>query len=152
MIHCEPKSVLSWNFELSGNDFKASVKLNRLKEEGTILLNNTTFTVQKNGLFKGQWSLLKEGQEIASAIKTAALFRAFEVKTSTGDYEVIAESSMKRSFLIKNKNKVIGSITPNSAFTRKARIEMEVNDSDAQLVVFAFWLTIMMWRRASRSG
>ncbi|MFK7844416.1 MAG: hypothetical protein AB8G77_03875 [Rhodothermales bacterium] len=144
--------MLSWNYELTGKGFQAFVRLRTIKEEGSILLSGREYTIQKNGLFKGHWSLILDGKEIGSAEKTAAMFRAFQVTGFPGDYTVIAKSAWKRRFQIKQSDKVVGNVFPDHAFSRKAQIDIDVSDHDHLLIAFTFWLVILTWRRANGGG
>ena len=149
MIRCLPKGVCSWDFILEKDGIWAEVNFARLKEKGTIEMGEHVFEIHKNGPLSGEWTLLQDGQEVASANKVSVFKRTFEVRKGLDEWQLRAESVLGRSFLIIRSNQAIGRIAPMHGLTRRSTIEMYVTEYDTEIVAFSFWLVILMWRRAA---
>ncbi|MEM8487891.1 MAG: hypothetical protein AAF564_20235 [Bacteroidota bacterium] len=149
-IRCLPKGICSWNFNLSGEAFAADVAFNLMSEQGQILLDGLVFEVVKPTMFDGHWKLEYKDQEVASASKTTALLRVFEVSSVEAVFSVRPAFAMSNSFLIEQDGVVMGRIVPDHMFTRRATIHMD-HEMQPHHVAFAFWLTVLMRRRAAQS-
>ena len=152
MIRCLPKGVCSWDFVLDQDGLLAEVSFKLWSEKGVIERRGRVLDIHKNGLFSGEWSLLHEGQEVATADKASAFQRRFEIKKGLDEWQLRPESALGRSFLILRSNEAIGRIAPMHPFTRRATIEMYVPEYDADLMTFCFWLVVLTWRRAASGG
>lgn len=152
MIRCLPKGVCSWNFILEGDGILAELTYGSFKEKGTIVLNGYSYEVNKPSMMSGEWTLTQAGREIATARKESVFKRTFSVTMGLDEWQLRAESSLGRSFLIVRSNKMIGQISPMHPFTRRAKIEMVNPEYDGKLVAFSFWLVALMWRRAASSS
>jgi hypothetical protein len=71
--------------------------------------------------------------------------------TGIDRFQLKASSAFTRAFEIKCDDRRVGTIRPDHAFTRRAEIECaEVVPERIQL--FAFWLTVLAWRRAANNN
>lgn len=162
VIRCLPKGVCSWNFLLDGNGETADLKIDWGKEQGTITIDGTVLNVLKHGVFSGRWTLEVDDMVIASAQKKDALRSSFQLEDATGVMTLKAISAFGRSYQLFAGSNVVATIQPDHAFTRRASITIHTKalhtkalhteashagDLAFNTVVFAFWLTILMWKR-----
>ncbi len=151
-LSCIPESICSWDYRIEGATAGyAAVSFNFMSEEGTVSLGSTEYSVCKEGMFQGRWTLNLHGRQVAEAIKQSAFFRSFEVQINGIDLTAEAESPLVRSFGILDGGRTVGSIRPVHPFTRRAEIECSSAVPElAQL--FCFWLTALCWRRQHKSS
>lgn len=152
MLTCTPKSICSWNFQIYGTTPRpADVTFNFMTEQGSISLGRMEFSVRKHGWLSGHWSLEHGGAAYADARKPSALFRAFEISCGPAQHTVKAQSTFTRCFNILTNNRVVGTIQPVHAFTRRAVIECDASVPETTQL-FAFWLAVLTWKRAADSN
>ena len=152
MIRCTPKGICSWNFFLDDDDHHASLDFNWFGEQGAITADGIPFEVIKHGVFSGHWTLDHNRQSVASAQKSSAFTRTFEVRTANDSLVVCAESAFGRGFRIERSGEVIATIRPDHAFTRRATIKILAQKWDFPTICFAFWLVALIWRREASSS
>jgi hypothetical protein len=152
MIRCIPRGICSWNFVLDGAGHQGILELGWMGEQGAITVDGIPFDIQKHGMFSGRWTLNHEGQEVASAQKSTAFTRTFEIQDPSGELVLRAESALGRSFRLERSDDVIATVRPDHAFTRRASIEILTKQWDLPTVYFSFWLVALMWRRAAQSN
>jgi hypothetical protein len=152
MIRCKPKGLCSWDFFLDGEGHRASVEFNWVGEQGAIVADSTPFDVLKHGVFSGHWTLEHDGVAVASAQKSSAFTRTFEIQKGDDTLVLCAESALGRSFRVDHAGEAIATITPDHAFTRRATIETLTDKVDFLTLAFAFWLVVLTWRRQASNG
>jgi hypothetical protein len=129
------------------------LEFNLMSEQGTLIADGAHLEIRKHGVLSGNWTLDGSGREIASAQKSSAFTRAFEIESPMGSLVLRAESAFTRRFVVERSGNVIAIISPDHAFTRRARIETLARDLDFPTLCFSFWLAALTWRRAaSRSS
>lgn len=149
MIHCVPRGLCSWRFILGGDGHAAETEINWVGEQGSLLIDGTFHEVRKLGWLSGEWELVDGVSVIAHARKPSAFTRTFELTGQAGQSVLSAQSAFGRTM------ELIGSdancvIAPAHPFTRRATIEGGVRDF--RIVSFAFWLTVLTWRRSANSN
>src|SRR5262249_5602425 len=88
----------------------------------------------------------------ASAQKSSAFTRTFEIESAHEILVLRAESAFGRSFLVERSGDVIATIRPDHAFTRRATIDVLARKWHFSTICFAFWLVVITWRRAASSA
>lgn len=152
IIRCLPRSLCSWNFDLSGQSHRGSIDLEWVGEQGTITADETRFRVAKHGLMSGRWSLNHDDAEVVTAQKQSVFTRSFEIDAPDGELFLHAESALTRSFVLERAGATIATIRPDHPFTRRAKIEVLTPEWDSPTIFFSFWLVVLMWRRAAQSS
>jgi hypothetical protein len=152
MISCKPKGLCSWDYFLDGEDHHASLEFNWFGEQGAITADGVPFDVRKHGVFSGQWTLDNGRGPVASAQKTSALTRTFEIQETEETLLLSAESAFGRSFRIERSGELVATIRPDHAFTRRATIDIRGQKWHFPAICFAFWLVALTWRRASSAN
>ena len=152
MLTCLPNGLCSWDYRVLGtSDGSSALTFDFFREQGSITIGSTEYTVRKHGPFSGQWSLEHNGLVEYDAKKPNALFRSFDIRI--GDIVLLlkAQSAFTRTYDIFLKQQSVGVIRPDHAFTRRASIMCNsVVPELAQL--FSFWLVVMTWRRARNNN
>jgi len=151
MIRCIPKGLCSWDFSLDGEGHQASLEFNWIGEQGAITLDDVLYDVRKHGVLSGHWTLDCGRESVASAQKSSAFTRTFEIRCAEDALLLRAASALGRSFRVERSEEVVVTIAPDHAFTRRASIETLGQKCDFRIVCFAFWLVVLMWRRAASS-
>jgi hypothetical protein len=149
MIRCIPKGICSWDFFLQGEGHDASLEFNWIGEQGRVIADGVVFEVRKHGVFSGHWALDREGEIVASAQKSTAFTRTFEIESSIGSLVLRAVSPFSRSFRIERSGDLLATISPVHAFNRRATIETRASDLDFPTTSFSYWLAVLTWRRAA---
>jgi hypothetical protein len=150
MIYCSPRGICSWNYLLDGEGHRAEAGFNWAGEQGRLMVDGRLLEVRKIGWLSGKWELVEGSFVLGRAEKSSAFRRSFELTSPRGGQGLLkAVSSFGRSM------KLTGSdancvISPVHVFTRRATIEGEIRDF--RTVAFAFWLTVLIWRRQSAAN
>ena len=148
MILCTPKGIFSWNYILSGAGHSAIVELDWMREQGTITIDGKPHDVRKHGALSGHWTLEADSTTLASAQKSSAFTRSFDLTAPSGDLVLRARSALGRTMLLDGTG-FHAVIAPAHPFTRRASITGQV--PDFRMACFAFWLAALVWRRAAQS-
>jgi len=148
MILCLPKGICSWNFDLSEAGHSASVEFDWMGEQGAMTIDGKRHEVRKHGVFSGHWTLEANSTTVATARKSSAFTRSFDLATSSGGAVLRAESAFGRTMLLEGAD-FHAVIMPAHPFTRRASITGQI--PDFRITCFAFWLAALVWRRAAQS-
>ncbi|MDB5324939.1 MAG: hypothetical protein JWM57_508 [Phycisphaerales bacterium] len=152
MLDCVPRGVFSWTFDINGAaEGPASVTFNFFTEQGTLTLGAEDYAVRKLGPGSGRWELVGAAGVVAEAHKPSAFHRQYEITGVGGPLTVQATMPVARSFDLLSADRPIGHISPNSMFRRRATIECAA-DVPAIDQIFAFWLVVLLWKRAARNS
>lgn len=144
MIRCIPKGLCSWNFDIAASGHSASAEFNWLGEQGNITIDGEYHEVRKHDVFSGHWTLDVNATTVANAQKSSIFTRTFELETSSGTVILRAQSAWGRTMLLEGAG-FDGVIAPVHPFTRRASITGQI--ADFRTACFAFWLTVLLWRR-----
>jgi hypothetical protein len=147
MIQCKPKGMFSWNFFLEGEGHQAILDFNWVGEQGHINIDGTVYDISKHGMFSGEWSLNLDGVRVATAQKSNAFTRTFEMISRDEAFLIRAKSAFGRSFVLEYSDAVVAAITPNHPFGRSATINTRDSRMDFPTIAFAFWIVVLNWRR-----
>lgn len=149
MILCIPKGICSWEFSISCEDHAAETHVNWLGEQGALTIDGVRYEVSKDGMFSGKWNLESGAGVVYSAQKSSAFTRTFEISGAESTVILSAQSAFLRAMQLAGAGYDC-TIRPEHAFTRRATIDGRW--SDFRLVSFAFWLTILLWRRQQNNS
>jgi hypothetical protein len=147
-LTCQPMGLCSWHFRLQGNHLHATTRLHAMTESGQIAVGDHGFDVQKDGVLSGRWLLLAGAEPLYAAQKRTPFHRTLQI---TGPFaaELRAISPFARAMeLVDGEHRA--TVAPVHPFTRRAVVDGSWPDD--RLVVFAFWLTTLLWRRSARDS
>lgn len=147
MIRCNPRGICSWTYLLDGDGHRAEAGFNWVGEQGHLLIDGRHHEVRKPSWLRGEWQLLGDSGLLVHARKSSAFRRNFELTSAGG-----GQNHLKAASVFGRSMSLLGSdascvIAPVHSFTRRATIEGEIRDF--RLAAFAFWLTVLLWRRAA---
>ena len=148
MITCLPMGICSWDFRLLGPGWEGATRIHFLSEQGSLLVDGSSYEVRKHGPFHGEWSLRAGGQAVMWARKSNAFQRTFALQEGGSSAELRAVSCFTRSMTLVGPG-LAATIEPVHAFTRRAHISGQLGN--VPMACFAFWLTLVTWRRAASS-
>lgn len=150
IITGKPLRPWSWSYYLEGGGHEAIWKKRWTSEQGSLLIDDEPFDVRKQGLGSGTW-LLVQGDDIHStARKTSAFRRRFLMTSPMGRLMLEPVSAFGRTFYLGTTDgDLVAMISPKNIFSRKAEIEVKDAQADFPTIVFSFWLTVILWRRAA---
>lgn len=151
MLTAEPKSWLSWDFVIL-NDDEPLVEIDQawFKEAGTVSINGVECRMYRESMM-GDFVLEAAGEPLVRADKPSAFYRAFDVTYDDRVFRLEAESALRRTFVLKEGDAVVGRIYPRSAFTRKATVDLP-ETLPIVVRVFMLWLVILLWKRAAEAS
>lgn len=134
---------------LTGDGWRATVRLRPMRERGRIELGDVEYAVVKHGIASGKWTLEGAGGILLTARKHNPFTRRFGIVGAGVQADLRAPSVVSRRMELTGGG-VHCRIRPQHGFTRRATI---VGDcADVPLVCFAFWLTVLTWRRAANTA
>ncbi|MEO0454225.1 MAG: hypothetical protein AAFY98_08825 [Verrucomicrobiota bacterium] len=128
-----------------------TVKYDWHQEAGRIDGAQMAYDIRKEGMFSGHWTLEQDGHVVSDARKPSAMIRCFEVTGEGVEFTLRACSAMTRAYEIILNQEVVGTISPNHAFTRRATVEC-ADAIPEHLQLFSFWLVGLTWRRSANSA
>ena len=152
-LRCLPKSVCSWEYLIQGEGVAAEVEINFLGESGYIHLHGNRYSVAKQGMFSGTWIMSSaDGQEVAAATQAGILWPDYTLRAGNERLTLRKSSLLSRSFDFVSRDCVVGQITPDHAFTRRATIRFIANPCSMTTTLLGFFLVVINWRRQSQSS
>jgi len=151
-LEAKPKAWWSWTFRVvdDGKEI-AEISFACMREAGTLQLADSTYRFYRQGAFRGQFILERNGHVIAYAEKPSALVRSFNVYYGAKIYTLEAESIFRRKFVLREAGSEIGSIAPQRACYRDARIDLP-ETLLLPVRLFMLWLTLLLWKRDADSA
>ena len=145
-----PRNWFTWNFSLlDGERLLADIHFSSWRERGVLTVEGVDYSVYRESML-GDFLLERAGSMVARAEKPSAFVRSFIIKYKERSYTLQAESSFRRAFVLLDGAREIGSIAPESVWTRTAVVTLP-DDWPLPLKSFAIWLTLLHWRRESNS-
>lgn len=151
MLKAVPVSWFSWNYEVvdEGGTPVAKLGIAPFRTRGSIEAEGFEYRVERQGL-GGEFLLEKSGVLEARAEKPRAFFRSFDIQSGGRSFVLKARYTMRREFVLTENGIDLGTIAPEGAFTRRARIDLP-DHLPLPLRLFAAWLTIFLWKRAAQN-
>ncbi len=152
MIRCDPMGICSWSYRLTGAaaEQTATLVIYWPGEQGAIATPNGNYQVHKPRMLGGVWQLELNGDVVAVAEKPNPFTRRFEIKSGAGSAVLEADSPFSRNMVLAAPDGKSGLIAPAHPFTRRAT--MEETGLPFELQCFAFWLSVILWRRAANNS
>jgi hypothetical protein len=152
MFTCMPRSLCSWEFQVSGlSTGPAILDFDFFTEYGRISIGGTEHAIRKHGILSGHWTLELDETTLAEAKKPNALSRTFDIRSGPTQLTVRAHTALTRRFDLFQGGETVGMIRPEHPFTRRAVIECDSSVPEA-VQLFAFWLVVLTWRRSARNS
>lgn len=151
MLQIVPASWFSWDFRVTdASRTVADIAVSWWREKGRLTADGATYLVYREAVMSGAFVLEGPNGVLARAEKPSAFRREFVIAYAGRELTLRPRSMFRRAFDLLDGSRVLGSISPHSAFTRKATADLP---SDLPLAVrtFLVWLTVISWRREHSS-
>lgn len=147
-----PLSWVSWSYALrEGESTLCVIETSWWTERGTVAIGRENWRLERESWMQGEFTLKQGGRTFAKAQKPNAMFRSFQVTFDDARFVWEAESVMTRAFVLRQGNRVVGSVRPTNMLTRQAIVELPAELS-LERKAFLVWLAVLMWRRAQTSS
>lgn len=152
MLTAVPKHWFSWDFTVTeGSQTVAEIDISWWREKGALTVQGVDYRVYREGMMSGDFILESAGSTLARAQKPSAFHRSFAIDHEGRRYILRAESVFRRTFLLLDGDRKIGSLSPEGIFTRRTKVDLPPALPLA-VRVFVIWLTVILWKRESDSG
>jgi hypothetical protein len=99
----------------------------------------------------GDFIIEANGRELARATKPSAFRDTVIVHVGGKDYTLRKPSIWRRGFVLMDGERQIGSISPESVWTRRSAADLP-SDWPVPIKSFVIWLVILLWKRNANSG
>ncbi len=147
MLTAIPKSLWSYDYEVrEAGSLVATIDTPWWGENSTLTIDGRVWLLGRGGFVNPMFTLFHGGRTLASATKPSAFFRSFQVAFDDAYYCWEAEGVFKRSFVLREGNRVIGSLWPESVLARTAKVDLP-REFPLERQCFLVWLAILIWRR-----
>jgi len=142
----EPRRWYSWDYAvMTGDRTVARLDLSSWRERAEIMIGDVTHrTFREHAL--GDFVIEAGGRELARATKPSAFRDTIILHYCGRDYTLLKPSIWRRTFALLDGERQIGTIEPESAWTRRAIARFE-SDWPMPIQTFVIWLVIMLWKR-----
>jgi hypothetical protein len=142
-----PRRWYSWDFSLvSGDSTLAHLDLSCWRERGVVTIAGDEHRVYREGMVSGDFVIERQGQVLARATKPSAFSSKVVITHDGRKYTLQKRSIWKRGFLLREGDREIGSLSPNTWLTRDATVNLPA-DWPLAVKTFVTWLAIILWKR-----
>jgi hypothetical protein len=147
-----PERWFSWDVSVikSGRTL-AALDLSTWRERAEIRIGDVTHHVFRERLMGGDFVIEAGGRELARAAKPSAFRNTFVVSYAGRDYTLRKASVWRREFELTDGERRIGTIAPESRWTRRATADLPP-DWPAPITAFVIWLVIILWKREAAAA
>lgn len=147
-----PERWYSWDFRvMSGDRTLAVLNLSSWRERAEITIGDVTHRVFRERAMGGDFVIEAGGRQLARATKPSAFWHTMIVHHGGKDYTLRKPSVWRRAFVVMDGERQIGSIAPESAWTRRAAADLPP-DWPLAITAFVIWLVIVLWKRDANSA
>lgn len=151
MLQVVPTHWYSWDVTVTDESRPvADITLSWWREKGELTIDGATYPLYREAPISGDFVLEHAGRVLARAEKPSVFRREFVIRHADREYSLRRESVFRRAFVLLDGSQQVGSIAPNSAFTRKAAADLP-HDLPLPVRMFIVWLTLISWRREQNS-
>jgi hypothetical protein len=152
MLTATPVRWFSWDFVITeGTQTIAAIDVSWWREAGELAVQGRSYRVYRERLMSGAFILASAGSVLARAEKPSAFRRAFIIEHAGRRYTLRARSPFQRAFELLDGSRLVGAISPEGIFTRRARVDLP-EDLPLAMRVFILWLAVVLWRRDADSA
>src|SRR5262245_14318386 len=149
MLSAVPKHWYEWNFHLHDDRrVVGEIEMSKWKEKATLVVNGECCQTYREGACFGAFVLECAGKIIAKAVKPSAFAKKFIVRHGPRELTLEVESAFRRTMVLFEQGIRIGTIAPESTFSRSARIDLP-NSLPPIVQAFITWLALVLWKRGT---
>jgi hypothetical protein len=142
-----PKRWASWDFTImDGPRVVAEIDTSWWRERGELAVDGVRYRVYREGMASGDFIIEGAGSVVARAEKPSAFRRAFTIKAADKRYTLRAKDAFRRTFVLLEGDREIGSLSLAGFFTRRVAVDLPAQLS-LPLRMFIVWLSVVLWKR-----
>lgn len=151
ILDAKPDSLWSWNYTLRMRSRPiGSIRFYRMRDSGSVLLDDSEYDVDKQGMFSGSWDLKRGGRMVATAKK--GMFRSgVEIDCDGEVFELARLSLFSSQFELRRGKRPVGSIRRAGWVTRAFTADLD-DELPQSVRAFAMWLYAVLRRRNARQS
>jgi hypothetical protein len=139
----------SWDYRvMDGDRTLAFLDLSSWRERAEIRIGDLTHRVFRERAMSGDFILDVGGQRLARATKPSIFRDTMIIHAAGREYTLRKPSVWRRAFVVMDGDRQIGSIAPDSAWTRRATADLPA-DWPMPVKAFVIWLVVILWKRDS---
>ncbi|MDD9894258.1 MAG: hypothetical protein OXU24_00545 [Gammaproteobacteria bacterium] len=147
-----PQSLFSRDYDVLENSRKiADIDMAWWGERADVLIDNTTYKIDKQGFIKQTFSLLQGSQVLATARKESLLSREYVVEIGGTRYYLKRKSWLHRAMSLSNDITSLGVIRPRGFLKRGTIVDLP-EEITLPVKVFVIWLVLLLWRREKNNN
>ena len=147
MLQAIPKHWFSWDFTVvQGSQALADIDMSAWRERGTLTVEGKSYRVYREGVMSGDFILESPEELVARAAKPSVFRRAFLVEYGGQQYELRAKSVLRRTFVLLDGQREIGSVSRESVLTRRTAVDLPEH-LPLPVRIFIVWLVVIVWKR-----
>ena len=147
-----PRRWYSWDYTVMRGDRTVAVlDLAAWRERAEIVVGDVTHRVFRERAMSGDFIIEGSGREMARATKPSAFRDTMIVHYGGHDYTLRKPSVWRRRFVLMDGERQIGSIAPDSAWSRQATTDLP-HDWPVPIQAFVICLVIILWKRDAESA
>lgn len=152
MLQLEPKHWYSWDFTLMAGDAAlAQIDFSSWRERGSLRIQGQTYTVTKEGLLSGGFTLASPGGTVATASRESVFRRQYRVVAGGHSYTLQPRSTWGRAIVVREGDRELGTIAPRGIFTRRGTVSLP-DVVPLPVRVFLVWLALLLWKREAEAA
>jgi hypothetical protein len=147
-----PQRWYSWDFTVTSGERRVAVlDLAVWRERATIMIGDVTHRVFRERAMSGDFLIEAGGRELARATKPSCFRDTMIVHYGGREYTLRKPSIWRRTFVLMDGERQIGSIAPESMWSRRATAEFP-QEWPTPITLFVIWLVIVLWKRDAESA
>jgi len=147
VLEAIPTGFFRTNFRLQQRDkLLGEVNASMWRCRARLELEEGTYELYRDGPFRGDFLIERNGSVVARATKPSALRNRFELQLQNRHLVLRKLSMWSRRFGLFEGDKQIGSIYPLGMFSRRANIDLPA-EWPLPTRAFLFWLALLMWKQ-----
>ena len=146
-LQIAPTSWCSWDFKVSDESRPvADIAVSRWRDKGELIIGGATYRAYREA--RPSRAFVLEGADgvLAQAMVQGVFRCAFLIRHAGREYTLRPRSMFRRAFVLLDGSQEVGSLAPQSAFTRKAAADLP-HDLPLPVRMFIVWLTVISCRR-----
>jgi len=148
MLKAVRKDRSPWIYQILANGAPvAEIDLSWWRESGTLSIEGKDYQVCCENLSRnGDFVMESAGTIVARAERPGLFQNSFRIECHGRQYALRRASLFGRSFILLNRDIEVGSLRPESLFSRRIDVDLP-NDLSLPLRVFITWVTITLRER-----
>ncbi len=153
MLRAAPHGIFSWDFTVydAAGSPVAEIDMAAFREKAEVMIGEVACRVYREGWMSGPFVLESGGHVLMRAVKPSAFRRSFDLAYDDCRYTLRARSAFGRTFVLLEEERLLGTVAPDHAFTRKLTAELP-EAMPLAVRVFILWLVILLWKRAAEAA